>query len=362
MTDTVNPGFHRAKSQGHTFCNGFTSTKTVETTIASGEDVQTYLPTCSGGSVRKYSYGPFANNASGLDCDPNGIHSSNYNSAFSLASTAALANVEEPDVQGLVEAAEFSKTLRTVPDLVRNSKKQLAKLLKSKSFRKSGKTLIDYCSSSYLAGRYGITPVIYTVEGLGKALNRATSEPVRKTARASATIPSLVLESNDILPGSIQIHRTFYTSKTTRVRAGVLYEQRLDFDAYGVRVQELPSAIWELTTLSFAADWLVNVGDYLRAITPKAGVKVLQTWAVTEVTEVKRAYYRTVANNTDPNWSLVCGRSGTSNVVVTSKSRVCGISASLATKFHEIKFEKRKDFLHAADSLALFAQFLLRKR
>lgn len=358
-TDVVNPGFHRLRAKGHTFCNGYSSLRTVESTIAVGEDVQTYLPTCSGGTTKKVRYGPFANNANGLNADPNGNHSSNIESAITLASTSALANIEAPDVQGLVEMAEFGKTLKLVPGLVRNSVDSLTKLSKTKRFIRSGKTLLDYCSSTYLAARYGITPVVYTLEGLGKAMNRAVSEPVRKTARGSAVVPSLITEGADELPGTIKIQRTFYTSITTQIRAGVLYEQSLDFDAYGVRVQELPSALWELTTLSFAADWFVNIGDYLRAVVPKVGVKQLQSWYTMEQVVTKRATYRTVPNNTDPNWILVCNRSGSSNVNTIARSRVCGISAGLATKFHEITFEKRKDFLHAADTLALFSQFLL---
>jgi hypothetical protein len=65
------------------------------------------------------------------------------------------------------------------------------------------------------------------------------------------------------------------------VRTGILYE--LDHrDVFGLSFKEIPITAWELVPYSFVIDWFVNAGDYIQAVTPKLGVKVLGSWSTTE--------------------------------------------------------------------------------
>jgi hypothetical protein len=45
-------------------------------------------------------------------------------------------------------------------------------------------------------------------------------------------------------------------------------------------------AAWELIPFSFVADWFVNIGPYVRAITPKVGVHSLGSWTTTKDEQV----------------------------------------------------------------------------
>jgi hypothetical protein len=49
----------------------------------------------------------------------------------------------------------------------------------------------------------------------------------------------------------------------------------------GLRLSDVPSALWELVPWSFVVDRFVSVGKWLDAITPKPNVRILGTWTTT---------------------------------------------------------------------------------
>jgi hypothetical protein len=47
----------------------------------------------------------------------------------------------------------------------------------------------------------------------------------------------------------------------------------------GLRVQDFPATLWELMPWSFVADWFVNVGSWLRVVSPIPGLNILGSWS-----------------------------------------------------------------------------------
>jgi hypothetical protein len=43
---------------------------------------------------------------------------------------------------------------------------------------------------------------------------------------------------------------------------------------YGLHPEQFPALLWELTPLSFVVDWFTNVGDWIKAITPRSDVRI----------------------------------------------------------------------------------------
>jgi hypothetical protein len=120
----------------------------------------------------------------------------------------------------------------------------------------------------------------------------------------------------------------------------------------GLHLSNLPSSIWEAIPFSFVADWVINLGDWIRAVTPKAGVKILATG----VTVKKRTYQRvdvTGSWNGMTNYAGTLAPSGYFDKDQVDTVRNPGIQASLSSKLPTITFETQKDWVHLIDAITL---------
>lgn len=114
---------------------------------------------------------------------------------------------------------------------------------------------------------------------------------------------------------------------------------------------DIPRYLWEVTPLSFVADWLVPVGDWLGALSPKVGVNVIDSGVVTVVSqEVTRRLsgYTPVATGPGswPECPFPIG--ATDSFQYTTKERSQGLPIPLIPP-HEVKL----NFKRLADALAL---------
>lgn len=291
-----------------------------------------------------------------------------------LVQTRALANVVPADVQGLVDVAEMGKTARLVMNPVRAIEAEFRRIKRSKSFKRWYNTkkwrlsqksnpekalsLFQFLSDNWLAYRYGIMPLVLSAQGAVDIVRKPKLTP-RYTARASGFTSQHVSEKTTIINALYYDNTLLQTTTASgKCRAGILYEHTFELvERSGLTVHEIPSTAWELIPFSFVADWFVNTGQWIRAVTPKAGVNVLASWKSWETTIERRCDVQAahnglygLASSLDPNGSFYRD--------TITKSREPGVNAYLTHKLPTITFQQPKDWIHLGDAFALITSTL----
>lgn len=151
-----------------------------------------------------------------------------------------------------------------------------AKVLQQDSFLKD-------VGNAYLVGRYGVAPLLASLEDACKSLTR--SRALRKTARGSYTVSATAVATSTVAAGGMAsevatVLRQRTVTKTKRY--GLVYETSAFMSGAGSLGLTRPlSTIWELTPYSFVFDWFLNIGGWLDAIQPSGASKTLCAWVST---------------------------------------------------------------------------------
>lgn len=207
-----------------------------------------------------------------------------------LAAIKARNGISPVNLQALVSAVEFPKTL----DLIYKTVQSLRQIRKSvvtgnPNFAlraiggkpRNGITVRSYAKKTaenrWLEFRYGWTPLIMEVQGAIKALDPTRIVPLRGTSRGFQNDVKLKTLNTSRDYASVGLINWVTTRReTASARAYCLYTADLQYQrARDFGVTEVPLAIWELVPYSFVVDWFIPVGNWLEALTPKLGVKVL---------------------------------------------------------------------------------------
>lgn len=386
--DVVTPDFHQRIARGEIVNNPFYNIKrTYDYSVGTWRYDLT--SPCSG-SLVKYQDGngfySLGTNKQLYLLEPThstlGSRNQQLASLENLIQTRALANVVPADVQILVDLYEWKQTLRLVRDPVRTlykwltafeeknlrrkrrrkairykirrrlTKRQIAEM-RSYERRQSAKQLIEAISSKWLAARYGVMPLCHSIQG-GLDIVRKPQTSPRITARSSGSTTDYVDSASQVVTG---YHWNSTLSKTTTsrgtVRAYVLYEHQMSLvERSGLSLHELPISVWEGIPFSFVVDWFLNVGDWIRAVTPKAGVNVLAT-GVTVRKETEQRVDVTGSKNSITGYAETTPPDGWFSRDTVETSRQPGIQANLASKFPLIDFSGEKDWVHLLDAISL---------
>lgn len=160
----------------------------------------------------------------------------------------------------------------------------------------------DTVSKSYLEMRYGWFPLMWDVETHIDKVTELLRDPwggaVVRTARGGSCQDSISLSGTSAteMPYLSLIREPSFSwavSKQSRGSAGVVYlvKPRSNIDDVlghlGLRLRDVPQTLWELTPLSFVADWAFNIGRFLQAITPVPGIQPYGNWQTTVSTETR---------------------------------------------------------------------------
>lgn len=298
FSDTVSPGWFWRRAKGEVFFNPMQMTELEITFSGSGGRAnQISQLNCSGtlyNVERRWSDshyfwaltggGNYGLRADGtLNMPTDSLTSADQAEAILEAATKARAGVKSGNAGGWETLAQTRKTL----DLLRNPFSSLTKMTNSfmsKSSRSKGSRggpgalgggVLQIPADEWLKYRYGVLPLINDVQAVLNELGR-TYKRQRHSSRASVT-----LESN--------ASRTFSTTTTgwggthQETRTSVTVVRAVSLDEYvssmaielGLDLSQLPKTAWELVPFSFVADWFVNVGDFLNAMTPRLNVNHL---------------------------------------------------------------------------------------
>lgn len=157
----------------------------------------------------------------------------------------------------------------------------LRKLLRKKKFR-DPRRLVNASGDTLLELRYGLRPLIGEVQTIAKMFHaraRRDEQRIWSSKGFAKLAPINWTGSGMFGAGELWFP---YIDRGTRLEtytSSVLYRRMTGFNAtchqYGLGIQDIPAVAWELTTLSFVVDWFVQVGPWLRAMTPNPSVQIL---------------------------------------------------------------------------------------
>lgn len=154
--------------------------------------------------------------------------------------------------------------------------------------KRSLKTVPRGLANAWLLWRYGIRPLIWDVQGIIKeanefALQSNFSGLRRKRGRAEKSSQySYDYITQGPLKAGLRRHAKEYVDVRKRAEATVYYKYGSSFGAtdfillkYGLHPMQIPYLLWQVVPLSFMLDWFVDVGTWIRAITPKWSFEIL---------------------------------------------------------------------------------------
>lgn len=156
---------------------------------------------------------------------------------------------------------EFKKIANVTAD-TEEAARAMRKKLKPAAFAK-------WLSSHWLKYRYAVMPLFYSVSDIASVLKQvgreyeAFRDSIRKTDLPFDVPPGLRF-GNEVEC----LHRCMIKTRYTT-------DSLLD-NLCRLLNANLASSAWELTTFSFVYDWVVNIGDYIAALTGDSGATELK--------------------------------------------------------------------------------------
>jgi hypothetical protein len=209
----------------------------------------------------------------------------------------------------LAEAKETAKFLANPMSAFSSLYKDIHRKHGSKLGARKAVKSADYISSTWLAYRYGLMPLVYDISdilgGLSAKLDRNVllrsggASPLSRTSSTRTFTKSIValnfLISEETID-EIRAHaRVYYNYNLADRSASELMLQ------LGLHPTQWLGLVWEKTLYSFVADWVLNVGGWLSAVMPKPNRTVLGNCVTLKQT---KSYERTVAKVTSAYASM----------------------------------------------------------
>lgn len=214
----------------------------------------------------------------------------------------------------------------------------------------------------WLEFRYGWSPLVLDIQDtlkaiyaqelrdslLSKPYERVTSnewdDDRQVTPITTASFGGGVWTATSELTHKVDAHA--YAKYQVSRQSGIVNRLR-EFGLFDV-----PLATWELVPFSFVVDWFVPIGDYLAAVQPKIGVKVLDSGYTVHTTKVvKRTLTGYTPSSTGvDSWPSPPFPLGTFDTfTIESKSRTVGLPIPIFP-VPEVKL----NFKRLTDAVALF--------
>lgn len=365
MSDFVVPGFDKRKRAGEVFfnplrhitytvSNGFGDTPVIQSTVVSCPSNGPFyaqqrakLNVGTPGRVAA-AFGLPVNGDGSLRGFASLLSSSEIASAITEVSTSCLNQRGRADSNLYETLAEFDKSAGVIASIARSAAKTVAQ--KRRLLQRS-KDL----GNAYLAYRYGLKPVMADMATVLEGLLSKVGK-VRQTSRASTVLNTTVSTSNSDVSwlGLVTAKSSRLTHESLVIRAMSLDEYMASVGSnVGFTAKGLITLPWELLPYSFVADWFLNIGDLLGALTPTLGYKQLGSCIVT--TNHRQDTDTIGLNTAVSGYSVVTPLSGSCTRDWTVTERVTGLSSPGLVIRNDFRLS---NITRAADSLALLAQKL----
>jgi hypothetical protein len=238
---------------------------------------------------------------------PSGVlTSSEIGNAMSEASTRCRAERGKSSNNLFESLAEYRQTISMFKRPIDTFNRFLSRGLSSGQIQRVGRSLgrIDP-AKTWLAIRYGVIPLIRDIQGVIDGLKKKTGK-IRETTRASVKIQrynsTTGTFTNAWSAGVYNQSVLYETLDELEVRAVSLDEYIAETGSnIGFTTKGLLGVPWELITLSFVVDWIVNVGDFIYAYLPSPGYKQLGS-CLTSNRETRMVISPTATTPTNGNY------------------------------------------------------------
>jgi len=301
MEDVVVPGFQQLKATGAILNNAMSR---VQVNYQVYGDTGFEAKLNSNPNYKWWSAPGWGDMSLGFLAPRTAVTRLNETNLRALAQTAALAGVQAPVNQSLVSLGELYKSLkllvsplRGLHSLLKNSEREyrrdlrkygnrLNRVMKFKTHKARRNAVLaiqkekplkapiaerlEFIPDMVLAYNLGWKPIVMEVDAVIHKIP-ALEEEARRTSRSTKSDKTSwtqdVVHTNLSGSGQNGTFRYTYTEECV-VRAGVLYADGFDpRQHFGVRLTDVPSAMWELIPFSFVVDYVVNVEQYIQATT-----------------------------------------------------------------------------------------------
>lgn len=230
-----------------------------------------------------------------------------------------------------------------------------------------GKDAAKTAADTWLEFRYGLMPLVYTVQDIIDLVNKKAFvfdpdriNTAKSTLKETINSPPINgINRDSFYPNVLGVTTVLSATDSLQAHASVQYQYDGTMTVaqlLGLTPEYLPELLWELTRLSFVVDWWFSVGDWLASMRVKPGVKILGN-------TVSRKIERNVSVKTDYSYA------GPSYYAVSGGSTE---GSSFSTRMFERLVDYNlqyiphlkltyKSHLHTVDALALTLQPLLKK-
>jgi len=288
--DVVTPDFRKRSARGEVIINPFFSDYIKYEVSGNFSSCKTLAESCVATHTHivddndgpwAYRYVLGAPGAPNFDLGVSDLISgANIASAVSAASTSAWNKSAGHQADILVDIAEIGQLIRMLRDPIQSTSTFLRKIQSGRKGIKAlkGDDAIAYAEGLWLQYRFGIRPLVSSVQGVVKAMNKQIS-PRRSTHRGSYSMSTSSSSSALFAGGQTSFNYTIARSDEVNVRTGFIVEDSVSFaQALGVDASGMLSLPWELVPYSFVADWFTNVGTFLGALVPAMTKSPLGSW------------------------------------------------------------------------------------
>jgi hypothetical protein len=224
--------------------------------------------------------------------------------AAEIALVKVYAKANAPDIVGGETLNDLGATFGMIRHPLAGAGKLARRIFKRAKERNAARVSRNLTSDlpkcladTWLEYRYGWRPLISDISSAMKLIHDDVDRlRERKVVRAGESYNATLSIDHTITSGmpSIDSIRCVGThSIVVRAFAGMIAEYRYGSSAdkiaraLGLDSTALASTAWEVVPFSFVADWFVNTGAWLSAITPNPYLANLGVWVTTSCEEAK---------------------------------------------------------------------------
>lgn len=222
-----------------------------------------------------------------------------------LAIIKAYAKMNDAPVLTGELLATLDQTLSMLRRPFASSAKLFSRIIRVRNYnlwkvRRTARNVAKANADAWLEARYGMLPLFLDMKNIVASFEEQIALGTKRLVFRGGESSGYKAEKDFLELGTASGEPFMYTGdakleQSWRASAGVIVEQTIRQSSdkvaadYGLTASSLPATIYELIPWSFVADWFINIGDWIKASTPRPDMTVLGSW-VTSVEETTRTF------------------------------------------------------------------------